>query len=361
MGHLVTRRLMTIPAVVIAWIVLTGAFPVLLVAALALDVVRARHHHPFTTTRLLLFGGFYLFAEIVGIVGLTLIWLVGKPLDWILGSHLVVEGSYALESLWARAVFGVVRHVLGLRVEVEGDSVVEPGPILVFVRHASIVDTLLAPVYIWARHGIRLRFVMKRELLVVPCLDIAGNRLPNYFVERRATDKRPEVEGICRLGHGLDERTGVLIYPEGTRYTPEKHLRALEKLGAGDARIFRHARRLRHVLPPRLLGPLALIDATDCDVVFLAHEGLSGFAHVLDIWRKGLVGRTIRLWMWRVPRARIPTDRDQQIDWLYSQWQCVDDWLHVQRTEEEAIEVPELGHPDLLEIEKGRHGSWRRA
>ena len=117
-----------------------------------------------------------------------------------------------------------------VRVVVDGDHVVIPGPILLFIRHASIADTLLANVIATRRHGLLLRYVLKNELLVDPAIDIAGNRLINYFVDRRSGDTATEVARVEALAADLTEDEGVLIYPEGTRYTDEKAARIREKV-----------------------------------------------------------------------------------------------------------------------------------
>ena len=61
---------------------------------------------------------------------------------------------------------------------------VEPGPVIVMIRHASILDNLLPSVFVAWPHKVRLRYLLKRELLSDPGLDIGGKRLPNYFVRR---------------------------------------------------------------------------------------------------------------------------------------------------------------------------------
>ena len=40
--------------------------------------------------------------------------------------------------------------------------------------------------YVSRRYHLRLRYVLKRELLWDPCLDIVGQRVPNIFVDRDA-------------------------------------------------------------------------------------------------------------------------------------------------------------------------------
>ena len=65
----------------------------------------------------------------------------------------------------------------------EGDLCsVAGGPLIVFIRHSSTIDTLIPTELITRRHGLKLRFVMKTELLADPCLDVAGHWVPNYFV-----------------------------------------------------------------------------------------------------------------------------------------------------------------------------------
>ena len=72
--------------------------------------------------------------------------------------------------------------------QVRGDERVTPGPIVLFMNHASVIDTLLPVELVCRRHGMRLRYVLKKELLVDPCLDIVGLRVPNHFLDREAAD-----------------------------------------------------------------------------------------------------------------------------------------------------------------------------
>jgi hypothetical protein len=65
------------------------------------------------------------------------------------------------------------------------------------LRHASIGDTLLASALVGRPHGIFwLRYVLKRELLWDPCLDVVGNRLPHVFVDR-ASDRFAARDRAC--------------------------------------------------------------------------------------------------------------------------------------------------------------------
>ena len=73
----------------------------------------------------------------------------------------------------------------------------------------------------------------------------------------------------------------VLIFPEGTRFSPEKRRRALEKLASEDPSLAEAAGDLTHVLPPKPGGVLALFDALPgVDCVVLAHSGLERFSKI---------------------------------------------------------------------------------
>ena len=63
------------------------------------------------------------------------------------------------------------------------------------------------------------------------------------------------------------------------------------------------------------------------DVVFCAHSGLEGAGSPRDLLAGALVGSTVRVRFWRVPYAEIPVTYEARIEWLYGQWQRVDEWI----------------------------------
>jgi 1-acyl-sn-glycerol-3-phosphate acyltransferase len=134
---------------------------------------------------------------------------------------------------------------------------------------------------------------------------------------------------VRRLADQLAPDEGVFIYPEGTRFTPERRRRVLDRIRRqGGADLVARAERLRHVLPPRLGGTLALLDAeTGADVVVCVHFGFDGIRSFKDLLGGGLIDRTIEVEFWRVPAALVPKGRDDQIDWLFEQWSRVDEWV----------------------------------
>jgi 1-acyl-sn-glycerol-3-phosphate acyltransferase len=321
-----TRRLRSIAIVTTAFVLVTPALPLLLAAGLLFDVAAATTgRRDFAAVRLIMVGWIYLGAELLGVIALGAVWL-GSAAGRI--DRILIGGTYTIQRWWAGTIFASVSALLGLRFEVEGSEVLTPGPILVFMRHSSIIDNLLPNVLITAPHGIRLRYVLKRELLADPALDIAGSRLPNYFVDRGSDDREVGVEAIRRLGTGLTPQEGVLIYPEGTRFTAERRSRILARLRSSHPGLYERAASLRSVLPPRPGGAVALLGVQPAaDVVIAMHRGLDGFSHVRQILNGGLVGSTIRVRFRRFAHADIPTSSAEREAWLFDRWSEVDQWV----------------------------------
>ena len=137
----VLRRLRTIPPLVLGLVLLTALMPVLLVVGLVIDAVRwVAFGVPPTAARLVVFLWVYLAAEVGGVAALAAVWVAslgGRRRLWLR------EVTWRFQQLWAGVLFGAVRVLFGLRLEVAGDDAVAPGPVIVLIRHASIVDNLL--------------------------------------------------------------------------------------------------------------------------------------------------------------------------------------------------------------------------
>jgi 1-acyl-sn-glycerol-3-phosphate acyltransferase len=323
------RRVRTIPAVVFTWLLVMALLPFLLPVAACVDSLRWLHRRtPFMAARLVLFLLAYLSIEVVGLAALGVIWLSsGLGRD----GGALRRGTFAVQRRWAEAVFDSVRGIFGLTFSARGLEHVEDSPMLLVARHASIVDNLLPAHYITKPHGTHIAYVMKSELLIDPCLDVAGNRLPNVFVKRGSGEADRDIAAIRALGTGLGEGEGVLIYPEGTRFSQAKlaaSVRRLEK----SPRLQEIAAELTVVLPPRPAGVLALLESSTADVVVMAHRGLDGFARVADIWKGAMVRTHVDVAFWRIPRAQIPEGRSQRLEWLFEVWRDIDAWVRSERT-----------------------------
>ena len=321
-----SRRAVTVPLYMGLGTLSFVLLPLTILAALAIDAIRRTGR--LATVRCALGLTLYFICEALGIVASFALWLadalwpestVDRSLTW----------NLRLQRIWARTLFTGATRLFCMRVEVTGADAVQRGPVFLFCRHASTLDTLLPAVFASDPYTLRLGHVMKRELLWDPCLDIVGQRTRNAFVRRGSGAREKEIALLRGLASVLGECDGVLLFPEGTRFSPAKRARALVHLAdAGQSARLARVQRLRHVLPPRRGGALALLETRpDVDVAFLAHAGFEGTANLNDIWSGKLIGRTIRLCFWRLRGADIPRTAEGRIEWLDSQWERVDAWV----------------------------------
>ncbi len=288
-----------------------------------------------TTLRAASFLTVYLGCEVVGVTGSVGLWLLSAVGTSKASRHEAhFRRHLALQRWWAGTLLKVAIRVFRLKIRADGLEALER-PMILMIRHASIADALLANEFIGMPHGIHLRYVMKRELLIDPCLDIVGHRLPNYFIDRESDDPSSELAGMVQLFSGLRENEGVLIYPEGTRFTEGKRERVIERFSEqGRSEMVARARALRHTLPPRLGGSLALLESNPgLDVVFCAHTGFETAGGPTDLLDGSMLDREIAVRFWRVPLADVPVETSARVTWLFAQWQQIDDWIESKKAQ----------------------------
>jgi 1-acyl-sn-glycerol-3-phosphate acyltransferase len=326
----VWRRVRGITVEVVVLALVTVLSPVLLICAVAVDMALwLRRRKPWMAVRLLAMLWWFLVGELYGLLGLFGIWVASGGRD----SARRRDRVFRLKRRWLGSHLAGIRALFNLRFEVEDLELAGPGPVLVLIRHASIIDNALPDVIIGGAHGIGFRFVIKRELQMLPTIDIGGRWVPTLFVRRASSDTKAELERMRALTVNMSTSDGLLIYPEGTRSTPAKLARAKEIIAERQPEIAPLAARLQNLLPPRLGGTVELLEsARDADVVIFGHYGLDGFEYISDIWSGGLVGTTVRLKFWRFPAADVPRERDKLIVWLYERWQELDDWVGEMRS-----------------------------
>ena len=310
------RRAGSLSLYVALAVVTLGLLPAWLLLAGLVDGVVDRR---MPRVRVVAFFALYLACELAGIGAAAGIWLARRRAPHAAWR----ESNAALQRRWTSALMGGAVWIFGMRVTVEGGHLAARGPFLLFVRHSSTADTVLAAALVANPHRVLLRYVLKRELLWDPCLDIVGQRLPNAFVQRGGKSRAAEVAAVVALTDDLGPAEAVLIYPEGTRFSPSKLVQARERL-VDRPELAEIAAGFRHVLPPRLGGPLALMDR-GLDVVFLDHSGFEGSASFGAFWRGNLIGKTISVRLRRVPVAEIPTSGHDL--WLFEQWRKTDAWV----------------------------------
>jgi 1-acyl-sn-glycerol-3-phosphate acyltransferase len=136
---------------------------------------------------------------------LTLLWVViGVPVS-LFGRR----PTLAVVLSWVEMHHWLTTHVLGIRVRVEGE--VPRGPLLIAVKHESMLETL---------EMVRITnlpiIVMKKELGAIPLFGTLTRRYGVIEVERAAGAKA--LRSLVEEGReAIAGGRPVIIYPEGTR------------------------------------------------------------------------------------------------------------------------------------------------
>jgi len=318
------RRAVTVPAALAAPWALGAAAPGAVPVAVARDL--ADGDGRMWRTRAYAMALAYAGAEAGGLAASGVLWAASGPEGT--GSARSQGWHHDLQRAWVASIATAGRALLDLRIEAEGLDDLGEGPLVVLGRHASLPDAFLPAELFAVRAGRRLRMVVKRDLEWVPCLDVVGHRLPNAFVDRAPSSASEAAEALAGVAAGMDAEDVAVIFPEGTYPSPAARERALARLAERQPRLRARAEGLRHLLPPRPAGTLALLDAAPrADVAILGHVGLEHLSSLARLARSLPLRHPVRARLWRVDRSEVPRGRAARVEWLWERWEALDTWV----------------------------------
>jgi hypothetical protein len=268
--------------------------------------------------------------EVATIIAAGLLWLLFGA-----GHYVRTSRSFwlhhRLQRWYTAALMGAAGATCGLHIDVEDESPASRGNAIVIGRHTSIGDALIPALLFAGRFDINTRYVLKDDLLWGPAFDIVGNRLRNHFVDRTPDDSVGEITAITRLMDGFDERCVSVIFPEGTFFSAERKARAVKRLtDSGRHELAARAEGLRYLLPPRPVAHSQCWPARPTPMQFSSViRGSSASTRSARSTGSVPFEEPVRVWLWRVPNSEIPKDPEQQLLWLYDQWERLDASIHV--------------------------------
>ena len=309
------RRMISVPAIFGATVLATISLPFWLALAVVVDAFRFKFRFP--AVRLLVFAVLWCWIETAGVVRCALLWAAGKSAD--------EAAHYRVMAWWSGLLMKALGATIGFDPRLEGLEAIDGGNAIVLARHASLADSLLSGWVFSNVASLRPRYVLKRELLADPCLDIVGLRVPNYFLDRNAADSSVELEALRQFGSHVGPGSLGVIFAEGTRANDRKRARALQKIGEGNVDRAARLSELRRLLPPRPAGSAALLaGAPEADVVFAWHTGFDGlddFSGAIRALSRPLP--PLRFVTTRFPRTEVP-DGEAFGRWLDDRWLEID-------------------------------------
>ncbi len=237
-----------------------------------------------------------------------------------------------VEGWWISSLLVWTRRLLAIRFELPQPPAFPDGGFVLLSRHASMADAVL-PVWLLTglqgRHPRAVHYVMKRELRFDPTLDIYGRRLDNHFISRRGADSDAEASALNALSRRVRPGAALVIFPEGTYATPSRRRRirgSLERRGSTE--LVELADELRHLLPPKPAGTLALLAGQPAfDVVVLGHVGLEGVSELRGLRRRLPLAEPVTVRWWHHRRADLPAGDAELIAWLNDRWRTLDRWI----------------------------------
>ena len=313
---MIARRLKTIPGLFAVAVLMTVLIPLWVPATIVYDLVRLKPRLP--TARLLSFGFCFAWLEVAGMCAALLYWVTGRARQ--------PAANYRLMQWWAARLIAALKATTGLSVSIEGAEALRPAPVVLLCRHASLADSLVSAYAVTTCAGLHPRYVLKRELLFDPCLDVVGNRVPNYFLDRHARDSEPELAALRALSATLSGDDITVIFPEGTRANPDKRLKALERIAERNPGRAGRLVGLQQLLPPRPSGAFALATgAPQADIAIAWHTGFEGydtFGGILDKLSKR--PQPIHFVIERILRSAVPSDEAGFGTWLDDTWLRMD-------------------------------------
>lgn len=321
----VVRRLVLTALVIALCLFLIALYPALFAISVVAAVVADRR---WRMLRITTFATVYLAYEVIGILAMFGLWLRSAA-GLRMGSPAIQEAHHRFMRWWLRGLSAAARNLFSLSIHVEDRKPPQPGPVLVFSRHAGPGNSLMLITELMLAYDRRPRIVMLAKLQWDPFFDMLGNRLPNRFIQHDPARRDRYIKAIAELAAGTGRHDAFVLFPEGKDFTPRLRLRAIAHLRKGghlDAA--EKAERMVRVLPPRPGGVTAAVRAApEADVVFVAHTVLEEIGSFRDLWRRVPLSRPVVARYWRIPAEEVPRQTDELIEWLFHWWGRIDTWI----------------------------------
>lgn len=147
----------------------------------------------------------------VGFYVVLIIFLIGG-LPVFLFPH---KAAIRVLQLWGKTSFVLMRLIAGVSIEIRGREHLVPGAVLVAAKHQSL----------WETFGLLTLFedpaiVLKKELTYIPLFGSFALKFRQITVDRNAGSSALR-RLIAQAKRARDDHRQIIIFPEGTRKTPD--------------------------------------------------------------------------------------------------------------------------------------------
>jgi 1-acyl-sn-glycerol-3-phosphate acyltransferase len=281
--------------------------------------------------RITLMGMAYVVVELVALIGLAVVWALRpfRPRSWY------DDVNLRILAVALGAILRAGRVLVGFRIVINDPPSLAPfdtnEPVIVLARHGGLGDSYALVWLLASRYQRRPRLVAKAVLQWEPLLDVALNRMGACFLARQAGQAADPASTIETLASELAAGDALLLFPEGANWTPKRRSRAIARLRASQKHeAGRQAQLMENVLPARPAGVFACLQSRpDVAVVVFAHTGLDKITTARGIWQAIPFRNPMTVRWWPTPPA--PSDQQERLNWLSTEWAVVDEWIDAQR------------------------------
>jgi 1-acyl-sn-glycerol-3-phosphate acyltransferase len=324
--HVARRVFGTAGIVVLAGVSLLVLPVVAIVALVSVLGLLVGRRPRFRALRVATFAVLYTAGECLCLLACAALWLAAPVPRLRDAARWQARHVRLLQSLLG-ALLRVAESVFGFRLRLEsprGETLDDDRPLLVLGRHAGPGASFVL-VHVLLRRFARVpRIVLKRRLRLDPALDVLLTRIGCAFIG----DGSDATTAIGRLASELRPRDALLIFPEGSDWTPTRHRLAVAKLRLRGLRARARAAAARpNVLPPRPGGTLAALQAApDAQLAVFMHTGHDDLLEVGALWAALPLRRELHMVWWSEPR---PAASDEAAcgGWLDALWSDIDEWI----------------------------------
>jgi 1-acyl-sn-glycerol-3-phosphate acyltransferase len=276
----------------------------------------------FRALRVAAFAVLYTVGECLCLLACAALWLAAPfprrrdAAEWQARHVRLLQSLLGVLLRAAESVFGFRLRLDSPRGEtLDGDR-----PLLVLGRHAGPGASFVLVHVLLRRYARVPRIVLKRRLRLDPALDVLLTRIGCAFIG----DSTDATSAIARLATELQPRDALLIFPEGSDWTPTRHRLAVAKLRLRGLRARANAAAARpHVLPPRPGGTFAALQA---QLAVFMHTGHDDLLDVGALWAALPLRRELQMVWWSEPHPDVP-DETSCGRWLDGLWVDIDCWV----------------------------------
>lgn len=279
----------------------------------------------FRALRVATFAVTYAVGECLCLLACAGLWLM-SPLPGRRDARLWEHRHVRLLQSLLGSLLGAAAALFAFRLRLDsphGETLDHHRPLIVLGRHAGPGASFVLVHVLLERYRRIPRIVLKRQLRLDPALDVLLTRIGCAFLGKADT-----TQSVADLAAGLKERDALLIYPEGSDWTPTRHRLAVSRLRRRGLGVRADTAAARpNVLPPRPGGAFAALTAApDAQVAVFMHTGHDDLLEAGALWQALPLRRELHMVWWNEQRP-VLDDEKACGQWLDTLWGEIDSWI----------------------------------